>query len=455
MDDRLFDEFLANTVVGGLSIALAVILVLRQRNRGDLANAGSWLFAGILVIAAPLLAGQVDSTGARAGARLLVIPFVGLYITTPFYLRYLVVTAKASDSARRFVTSSAILGSAIGTATYVLAVVFPDRFLNKFVYALDGTAALKQADFWLFGAPLLVSCLVLAVAWADLARQDLDSGERTRAMIYCIAVGPLLLSVVLPREASVVAYSTAFSLSLFGLISYWTVQGERAAFLSRFLSPQVAELVRLRGLSSVMQPQELHLSVVCIDFRGFTSYTEAIPSQAVIDLLRDYHEAIAVAVAEHDGMIKDYAGDGILILVGAPIPRDDHRQAAVALARDAENAAQRVTERWATGPHPLGIGIGIASGRVTVGAIGETAQMEYAAVGTPVNLAARLCAIAEDEAILLDERVASVLPGDAVLPRGEVELKGLSSPVTVYQLKETTAVASDTEPIAVSGEPLA
>ena len=443
MDDRIFDEFLANTVVGTVSVALAVILTVRHQTRGDLAMAASWLFAGVLVIVTPLLAG--DATG-NAVDRLYVIPLMGLYVTTPVYIRHLVVTSAATEPARRLVTRTAVIGSVLGLSAYVIAIVRPEQFLNRFVYSLDGDA-LGSDDFWLFGAPLLASSLVLVIAWTTLARQDLDPGERTRAAVYSLAVGPLLFSLVLPIHASVIAYSIAFTLSLFGIVSYGTAQGERAVFLSRFLSPQVVELVRLRGLNPVMQAQELTVSVIFVDFRGFTAYTEAIPSQAVIGLLRDYHEAIAGSVARHDGMINNYAGDGIMILVGAPIARSDHQPAAVALAEDAQRAAALVTDRWATDLHPLGVGIGIASGRVTVGAIGETAQMEYACVGTAVNLAARLCAQAEAGAILLDDRVARAIGEGRVLPRGEIALKGLSSPVEVYQLK------SDSEPRAVAGEP--
>ncbi|RNL79685.1 adenylate/guanylate cyclase domain-containing protein [Nocardioides marmorisolisilvae] len=449
MDDRLFHEFLANTVIGGMSIALAAILLARHQTRGDLAMAASWLFAGTLAATTPLVAGQADPAAITVGDRLYVLPLMGLYVSTPIYIRHLVTTAAATDRARQIVIRSAAAGCALGLATYVLALVEPARFLNHFVYALDASDAWTDSEFWLFGAPLTASCAFLLVAWTTLARQDLDPGERSRARVYSVAVAPLLLSLVLPREASIVAYATAFVLFLLGVVTYGVAEGERAAFLSRFLSPQVTEMVRLRGLNAVMQAQELTLSVIFIDFRGFTAYTEAIPSQAVIELLRDYHEAIAGCVGRHDGMINNYAGDGIMILVGAPIARDDHERAAVALAEDAQRAAARVTGRWATDLHPLGVGIGIASGRVTVGAIGEIAQMEYAAVGTAVNLAARLCAQAEAGAILLDERVAVALGEGRTLPRGEIALKGLSAPVPVYQVR------SDSEPRAVAGEPLA
>jgi len=451
MDDRLFDEFLASTLVGSVSFGIgAVLLLLELRSRGSRALAINWMATAVFVVVVPVVAGQVDPDHVTVGERLCALPILVGFLCTPAYLRFLADTAHAEPGARATVRRISYLIAALGIILTGLAFASPARGFNGFIQALDGTDALATFDFWLFAIPTTVVVTAATFAWILISRLELDPGERTRAVVYT-AVSPILLTCFLfPTRLMLTMYSAAIVLSLYGLLMHLTVQGERAAFLSRFLSPQVAELVRLNGLGSVTKPQELVLSVVCIDFRGFTAYTEAIPSQAVIDLLSDYHEAIAGAIAQHGGMIKDYAGDGILILVGAPIPRSDHQQAAVALARDARDAAGRVTQRWATGPHPLGVGIGVASGRVTVGAIGEIAQLEYAAVGTAVNLAARLCAQAEDGTILLDDQVAGALPPGLARPRGELSLKGLSHPVSVFEV-----AASDAEASAVAGEPLA
>jgi len=451
MDDRLFDEFLASTLVGGISFGISVILLLLEhRSRGSRALAVNWMATAVMIVVTPLVAGQVDPDHVTIGHRLFALPIAVGFLCTPAYLRFLADTAHAEPRARSQVRTLSLVVTVVGLLVAGTALVVPARGLNGFIQAVDSTDVFATFDFWLFGVPTLVLIGLTTTAWVLITRLELDPGERTRAVVYSIVVLPLFTCFLFPTRVMLTMYSLAIVLSLYGVLMHLAVQGERAAFLSRFLSPKVAELVRLRGLASITKPQELVLSVVCIDFRGFTAYTEAIPSQAVIDLLSDYHEAIAAAVAQHGGMIKDYAGDGILILVGAPIPRDDHQRAAVALARDARTAAARVTERWATGPHPLGVGIGVASGRVTVGAIGDIAQMEYTCVGTPVNLASRLCSAAEDGAILLDDRVAGAQPEGSVGPRGELTLKGLSGPVPVFAL-----AASDAEARPVGREPLA
>ena len=427
-----FHEYLANTAVGGLVLAYGLGLVAVSQTRGDRAMAVAWISSSILAIGAPHMVDHVDPDHITVAERLAAVPVAAVFLGVWGYLRHLIRTSNGTAQARRLMTIAVNGGAGIAVATAVLAAIRPEPSLNDFALSINGFDVPSGVDFWQFGAPLLIASCGYGIAWITLARQDIDPGERTRAIAHAVAILPLLSALVVANPASVIAYAAASAISIYGVMDHLTVQGERAAFLSRFLSPQVAELVRLRGLGAVAKPQELELSVVCVDFRGFTAYTEAVPSQAVIDLISDYHEAVAGAVAEYDGMVKDYAGDGIIILVGAPIARDDHASAAVALARRALVAAQRVTDRWATGAHPLGVGIGVASGRVTVGAIGDSARMDYTAVGTAVNLAARLCAAAEDGTILLDKRAASSDPASCE-PHGELSLKGISTPLQVFR----------------------
>ena len=173
-----------------------------------------------------------------------------------------------------------------------------------------------------------------------------------------------------------------------------------------------------------MRPAEVTLTVVACDLRGFTAYADAVPSQAVIDLLGDYYAAVGAAVAEVDGTIKDYAGDGVLVLVGAPLAQPDHAARGMRLAARIHEVTRPVLERWATRAHPLGIGVGVASGTVTVGAIGSSARTEYTAVGTPVNLAARLCSAAGHGETLVDVATAEATGTGG--PTKALEVKGLA-----------------------------
>jgi adenylate cyclase len=226
---------------------------------------------------------------------------------------------------------------------------------------------------------------------------------------------------------------------LVGGMQYYVIQGRRAQFMSRFLAPQVADLVRDQGMASATREQTLELSVVCCDLRGFTAFTAATEPGKVIQILREYYDAVGAAAATAGGTIKDQAGDGVLILVGAPIAFDDHAQRSLSLAREIRASGAGMTARWSDGDLHLGIGIGVATGFVSVGVIGTASRLEYAAVGSAVNLASRLCAEAADSEILVDQRTVDLAKGsDAGLqlassvPRN---LKGFVQPVPSYLLR--------------------
>jgi class 3 adenylate cyclase len=235
--------------------------------------------------------------------------------------------------------------------------------------------------------------------------------------------------------------STAIGLLIFlvGGVQYHVIQGRRAQFMSRFLSPAVAELVGRRGLKSATDEQTLELSVVCCDLRGFTAFTAATSSKKVIAILREYYDAVGAAVTECGGTIKDQAGDGVLILVGAPIPYADHAQRALAMARSIRERGMEITARWSDQDLHLGVGVGVASGFVTVGVIGGASRLEYTAVGPAVNLASRLCAEAAHGEILVDGRSIELLGEEAkrshrLLPGEALKLKGFQQPVQSYTL---------------------
>jgi class 3 adenylate cyclase len=221
-------------------------------------------------------------------------------------------------------------------------------------------------------------------------------------------------------------------------VQYHVVQGQRAHFMAKFLAPQVAQMVARRGLKSATDEQTLELSVVCCDLRGFTAFTAATESKKVISILREYYDAVGAAAAEHGGTIKDQAGDGVLTLVGAPIAYDDHAQRALRLAASIREKGMEITSRWSDAEMRLGVGVGVASGFVTVGVIGAASRLEYTAVGPAVNLASRLCSEAEHGEILLDAQTIELLgeaaKGQRLVPGEALQLKGFQKPVQSYSL---------------------
>jgi class 3 adenylate cyclase len=207
---------------------------------------------------------------------------------------------------------------------------------------------------------------------------------------------------------------------------------EERTSLARFLSPGIAETVHRTGFTEDAVRTEIYsLTAVSIDLRGFTSYTQRHGAERMVEVLQDYYAAVIASAGEYGATVKDFAGDGALVLVGAPYPRADHTRAGLRLARDMLIRVREVMARWSTPEAPLGAGVGIASGECAVGAIGSLEQLEYAAVGTAVNLSARLCDIAKDGQILMAAGTARALEESPGWHREIVTLSGVPEPVEV------------------------
>jgi class 3 adenylate cyclase/CheY-like chemotaxis protein len=213
------------------------------------------------------------------------------------------------------------------------------------------------------------------------------------------------------------------------------IQIERASRLKRFLSPQVADLVLASATMEALKSHRREVTVVFCDLRGFTAFAEIAEPEEVMAVLGEYHEALGALIHEFEGTLERFVGDGVLVLFNDPIPCPDPclraaRMAAAMRARLAELAA-----RWRASGHTLGFGVGIAHGYATLGSIGFEGRSDYSAIGTVVNLAARLCAEANDGHILVDGKVRAAIEDAATLePAGDLVLKGLHRAVSAYDL---------------------
>ncbi|MEO7938126.1 MAG: adenylate/guanylate cyclase domain-containing protein [Burkholderiaceae bacterium] len=320
----------------------------------------------------------------------------------------------------------------------VLVISMPTQHASHFGNLVLAQDQPLHWSFWLFFTPLALSILVgIAGSLFTLVRKP-DRAEVRRLVAFAIA-GPLMTTgILLPPAIAPVATAVGLLVLLIGSVQYHVAQGQRAQFLSRFLAPQVAALVTKRGLTHATEEKTLELSVVCCDLRGFTAFSAATSSRRVIDILREYYDAVGRAAADCGGTIKDQAGDGVLILVGAPIAFPDHAQRAIRLARQIREVGIALTRQWSNDEMQLGVGVGVASGFVTVGVIGGASRLEYTAVGSPVNLSSRLCSEAVHGEVLVDARTAELLDNQVTegrLDTGQsLQLKGFASPVQSYVL---------------------
>jgi len=212
---------------------------------------------------------------------------------------------------------------------------------------------------------------------------------------------------------------------------------ERIGKLRRFLAPQLADLIVARGDESILQSHRREIVVVFCDIRGFTAFAERAEPEEVMALLRDYHGALGPVVARFEGTLDHYGGDGIMVFFNDPLPTPEPAKRAVEMAVVMRETAAGVVKAWRRRGHTIGFGVGIAQGYATLGQIGFAERMDYTAIGTVTNVAARLCDEAKDGQILVGQRVAAAVEGAASLEEiGNLSLKGLSQPIAVYNVIE-------------------
>ncbi len=207
-------------------------------------------------------------------------------------------------------------------------------------------------------------------------------------------------------------------------------QLERLGRLKRFFSPQLAEAIVTGGADDPLKTHRREITVVFLDLRGFTAFAETAEPEEVMGVLREYHAAMGQLIVDHEGTLERFTGDGMMIFFNDPVLVDNPAERAVRMAVAMREKVDELSRAWRRRGHDLALGVGIAQGYATIGAIGFEGRWDYGAIGTVTNLAARLCGEARPTQILITSRVAALVE-DLVEAEevGTLALKGLLKPV--------------------------
>ena len=212
-------------------------------------------------------------------------------------------------------------------------------------------------------------------------------------------------------------------------------QLERLSRMKRFFSPQVADLILSGGTDDPLRSHRRDITVVFLDLRGFTAFTETADPEEVMGVLREYHAEMGRLIMAHQGTLERFSGDGIMIFFNDPVELDNPAAHAVRMAVEMQRCFSQLHTDWQKRGYDLHMGIGIAQGYATLGAIGFEGRQDYGAIGNVTNLAARLCAEAEAGQILVSQRVLGHI--EEVVhaePVSELVLKGFRRPVQVFNV---------------------
>jgi class 3 adenylate cyclase len=220
-------------------------------------------------------------------------------------------------------------------------------------------------------------------------------------------------------------------------------RSERIARLKRFLAPQIAELVENAGQENLLESHRTEVSVVFCDLRGFTAFASEVGPEEVMGLLGDYYDALGPIIMRYEATLTCFMGDGLMLLLNAPLPCPEPATRAVRMALDMQSAVQALILRWRERGYLIGFGVGIATGTATVGRIGYEGRIDYTAIGSVVNLASRICSGASDSQVLIDRCTAAVAAADPTIDLEDVgawPMKGFSEPAPVFAAKRLAGV---------------
>jgi len=197
----------------------------------------------------------------------------------------------------------------------------------------------------------------------------------------------------------------------------------------------LAELIVSGDAQDPLASHRREVTVVFLDLRGFTGFAETAAPEEVMAVLRDYHATMGTLAQSHEGTLERFTGDAIMIFFNDPVIVPDPAARAVRMAVAMRDAARVLGAEWHRHGFALGLGIGIAHGFATIGAIGFENRIDYGAIGTVTNLAARLCAEAAAGEILVERKTLSAV--EALTEFEEIAplcLRGFSHPVEAARI---------------------
>jgi predicted ATPase/class 3 adenylate cyclase len=191
---------------------------------------------------------------------------------------------------------------------------------------------------------------------------------------------------------------------------------------------------RILTARSAIEGERKQVTVVFVDCVGFTALASRLDPEDLHAIMDGCFQHLLDVVHRYEGTVNQFTGDGIMALFGAPLAHEDHAVRAVAAALAIQRAVGRYAETLrAQRGLDFAVRIGVNSGPVVVGKIGDDLRMDYTAQGETVNLAARLQQVAPAGGVRLSEATMRLVSGYFVIqPAGEVALKGLPAPVPTF-----------------------
>lgn len=296
---------------------------------------------------------------------------------------------------------------------------------------------LHHVPFWVDLA--ILAGLVLVIAFLSSRLSTAWAFATTLVLILALFV---TTSIVFDREAYIINFSQPAIATLFAFLSIvvyreMTESKDKRRIRSMFgtyVSPQVVDQI-------LDNPPELggvdkDMTVYFSDIRGFTTLSESMSPQELVQVLNKYLTAMTDIILKYDGTLDKYEGDAIMCFWGAPLPQEDHALRACKCAVEQLVALKELNREFPE-EYQIDIGIGINSGRMTVGNMGSMQRMDYTLIGDNVNLGARLEGTNKQyiTRIIISENTYGLVKDNVIVRElDNIRVKGKNKPVLIYEL---------------------
>lgn len=305
------------------------------------------------------------------------------------------------------------------------------------------TQSKRRAVQAITGATLMIIALSIAMAFA-MGRRITQPIDKLVDASRAIGSGEYTFRFKERRKDELGLLMEAFNEMAEGMLERSQVKNA----LSRYVSPGVARQI-LSNLDNVaLSGKRIEGSVLFADISGFTKISEQTRAEELVSMLNRYFSLITCACAMNNGIVDKYMGDGVMLVFGAPEADRDHAFHAISCALLIQKLiAHENEQREADGLYPVQFRIGINTGSMLAGNMGSHERMEYTVVGDTVNLASRLCGIANSSDIVISREMYARADVTGKVLAGEyqsIRLRGISQPVNTYLVECLTADYQET-----------
>ena len=305
---------------------------------------------------------------------------------------------------------------------------------------LDGN--IKQKPPYVLGADVVLLLLSgLALALVLPLANPLRATMLTLVLLAVVFASNVLVwiggNLVLPLASGLLMIAMLFALNMsYGFFVESRAKRQITGRFGQYVPPELVEEMSRDPESFSMEGESRELSVLFTDVRGFTTISEGLDPKQLSRLMNEFLTPLTRVIYKHRGTIDKYMGDCIMAFWGAPLGDPQHARSAVLAGLEMYQALEALQPHFKKmGWPPIHIGVGVNSGRMSVGNMGSEIRLAYTVMGDAVNLASRLEGITKEYRVnmIVGENTRAQVPDVVFRELDRVKVKGKDEPVTIYE----------------------